>query len=102
VLSGLPEVKICTGYRTPDGREVAHFPASLALLESCEPVYETLPGWSEPITGARTLDDLPRTARDYVLRIEAALGVPADLVGVGPSRDATIERANPFDRPRRS
>jgi len=102
VLTGLPEVKVCVGYRTPDGREVAHFPASLALLESCEPIYETLPGWSESLVDARTLDELPAAARDYVLRIEAALGVPADLVGVGPSRDATIERANPFDRPSRS
>jgi len=102
VLTGLPEVKICTGYRTQDGRDVAHFPASLALLESCEPVYETLPGWGESLEDARTLDDLPATARDYVLRIEQLLGVPADLVGVGPSRESTIERANPFDMPRRS
>lgn len=95
VLTGLDELKLCTGYRVGD-RELRDFPASLRVLESCEPIYETLPGWSEPIEGARTLDALPEAARDYVLRIEQELGVPADLIGVGPERDSTIERTNPF------
>jgi adenylosuccinate synthase len=64
-------------------------------------MYRTFRGWSEPIEAVRRLEDLPRAARDYVRWIEAALGVPVDLLGVGPGRDATIEQRNPFDRPAR-
>jgi adenylosuccinate synthase len=95
VLTGLDDIKLCTGYRVGD-REVAEFPASLRLLDQCEPVYETLPGWSEAIDDARSFEELPEATRSYLERIERELGVPADLVGVGPERDATIERANPF------
>ena len=76
--------------------ELTEFPASLAALEACEPVYDVMPGWHEPIDAARSLDELPAAARAYVLRLERELGVPVDLVGVGPERDSTIERANPF------
>src|SRR5438552_17994518 len=54
VLSELPEIKICTGYEL-DGAAVDHFPGDAFLLEKCKPVYETLPGWNEPITEARRL-----------------------------------------------
>jgi adenylosuccinate synthase len=96
VLTGLDELKVCIGYRAK-GEEVLHFPASLNTLRGCEPVYETLPGWSEPIEDVRRVEDLPPKARDYVRFIEQSLGVPAHLLGVGPGRDATIELANPFD-----
>ncbi len=95
VLTGLDELKLCTRYKVGDD-EITEFPASLAVLESCEPVYDVMPGWREPIGGARSLDELPAAARAYVLRIEHELGVPADLIGVGPERNSTIERANPF------
>lgn len=95
VLTGLDELKLCTRY-TVGGGELTEFPASLAVLESCEPVYDVMPGWHEPIDDVRSLDELPAAARAYVLRIEHELGVPADLIGVGPERDSTIERANPF------
>jgi adenylosuccinate synthase len=49
----------------------------------------------------RRFDDLPVAARDYVRWIEDALEVPAPLIGVGPGRDAIIERTNPFDTPGR-
>jgi adenylosuccinate synthase len=106
ILTGLPELKVCTGYRAPaaadtgETREITHFPANLNLLRACEPIYETLPGWSESLTDARRLDDLPQAARDYIAFIENATGVPADLIGVGPDRVATIERRSPFDRTR--
>jgi len=100
VLTGLPELKICTGYRVK-GRDVPHFPASLQVLRACEPIYETFPGWTESIADVRRLDDLPTAAASYVRFIEDALGVPADLIGVGADRDATIERKNPFDSPAR-
>ncbi|MBW2280991.1 MAG: adenylosuccinate synthase [Deltaproteobacteria bacterium] len=100
VLTGLDEIRVCTAYLV-DGREVLDFPASLKVLDECVPIYQTLPGWREPIEGARTLDDLPQAARDYVRWIEERLGVEADLIGVGPEREATIERTNPFERPAR-
>ena len=99
-MCALDQIRVCTAYLV-DGRELFDFPASLKVLDACVPIYEMLPGWSEPIAGARTLEDLPRAAREYVLWIEDQLGVQADLIGVGPERDATIERTNPFERPAR-
>ncbi len=98
VLTGLPEVEACVSYRV-SGKEIHEFPASITTLSQCEPTYRTFRGWSEPIESARSLDDLPQAARDYVRWIEDSLGVPVDLLGVGPERDATIEQHNPFDRP---
>ncbi|MFQ5538509.1 MAG: adenylosuccinate synthetase, partial [Gemmatimonadota bacterium] len=97
VLTGLPEIRVCVSYRV-NGRELAEFPASVSVLEACEPIYQTFPGWDRSIADAQTLDDLPTATRDYICWIEDALEVPADLVGVGAERGATIERANPFDR----
>ena len=98
VLTGLPEVKACVGYRA-DGKELSDFPASVSLLERCKPVYRSFPGWSQSIESARSLDDLPTAARRYVAWIEDELEVCVDLLGVGPDRDATIECANPFQAP---
>jgi len=96
VLTGLPELKICRAYRV-DGEEVSELPASVRKLERCEPIFDTVPGWSQPIGAARSIEELPSTARDYLKRIEDAIEVRADFVGVGAEREATIERANPFD-----
>ena len=89
VLSGLPELKICTGYRL-DGKAVDHFPSASFELERCEPVYETIPGWSEDITKCRTLADLPAAARRYVDRISELVGLPVAVVSVGPDKDQSI------------
>jgi len=97
VLTGLPEIRACTGYRY-EGKELAEFPASVRVLERCVPVYRSFPGWNESIHAARRLEDLPRNARAYVEWIEESIGVRAHIIGVGPERDATIERGNPFDR----
>jgi adenylosuccinate synthase len=97
VLTGLEQIRVCTAYRH-QGRELGDFPASLRTLERCEPVYRTLPGWAASIEGARVVADLPATARDYVRFVEDELEVPADLLGVGPEREAMIERADPFQR----
>jgi adenylosuccinate synthase len=96
VLTGLDEIRACTAYRY-EGKELAEFPASVRVLERCVPIYRSFPGWSESIHAARRLEDLPRAAREYVEWIEQALGVRAHIIGVGPERDATIERGNPFD-----
>jgi adenylosuccinate synthase len=98
ILTGLPEVKVCIAYRV-DGKELREIPANIRTFERCEPIYKTFRGWDESLDEARSLDDLPRAAREYVRWIEEALEVPVDLLGVGPGRDATIERANPFVRP---
>lgn len=89
VLTGLDELAICTSYRI-DGKETGRFPSDAQTLQMVEPVYEYLPGWSEDITGARTLADLPGNARKYLERIEELLGVPVRLVSTGPKRSQTI------------
>jgi len=97
VLSGLETVKVCTGY-TYQGTVLDEIPASLEIMEQCTPIYEELPGWNEDLTGARSMADLPKNARDYVARIEALSGAPVVLVSVGPRRDETIMLRNPFER----
>lgn len=97
VLSGLPELRVCVGYDTPEGY-VEDLPFSPSGdLSALRPRYETLPGWSEVLSGARTLDELPRTARDYLRFVEERTGVPLGLVSVGPRRGETIVLQNPFD-----
>ncbi len=89
ILDGMEDVKICVGYRA-GGRIVERFPASTALLEECEPVYEKLPGWQEPTASATRTEQLPANALAYVRRIEELVGCAAQIISTGPSRDETI------------
>lgn len=89
VLSGLPELRICTGY-TLDGVKIDYFPSDAYKLEACKPVYETLPGWTEDVSKCRKLADLPAAARKYVDRISKLVGLPVAVVSVGPDREQTI------------
>ena len=89
VLSGIDELKVAVAYEM-NGRRVTELPASLADFDLCRPVYETLPGWSEDLTGVRPWSDLPATARNYVEFLAGQLGVPASIVSVGPDRRQTI------------
>ena len=89
VLDGLPEVKLCTGYRTPGG-VLNEFPADLRTLAVAEPVYEVLPGWTDPTKGITRLEDLPAQARRYVRRLEEVTGVACALVSTGSDRKETI------------
>jgi len=95
VLDGLTSLKICTGYEY-NGETLDDFPAALKTLRACKPVFETLPGWSEDISGIRKLEDLPKNARRYLDRIEELLETPIDIVSVGPGRDETIIVSHPF------
>ncbi|MBK5915805.1 adenylosuccinate synthase [Rhodocyclus purpureus] len=95
VLDGLPELKICTGYKL-DGRVVDLLPLSAEEIAGCEPILETMPGWSESTFGARSLADLPETARAYLARIEEIVETPIDIISTGPERDETILRRHPF------
>ena len=96
VLDGLESIRICTGYRL-DGELLNSPPMLPDRYADCEPVYETLPGWSEPTIGATSYADLPKAARNYIEHVEGLLGIPVDVVSTGPSRDAIIMRRNPFD-----
>jgi adenylosuccinate synthase len=88
VLSGLETVKICTGYKFR-GEVITHYPASLKMLAECEAVYEELPGWSEDITSAKTLEDLPANTRRYVERVAELTGIPIAIFSVGRNREQT-------------
>lgn len=89
VLSGLDTLRVCTGYRY-NGRLYDEVPASAQVLEQLTPVYEELPGWTEPLTDIRSLDTLPSNARRYVERIEALIGIPIKMISVGAGREETI------------
>jgi adenylosuccinate synthase len=95
VLSDFDTIKVCTGY-TYQGKALETLPAALETFENCQPVYEELPGWRTDITGAKSFEELPETARAYVRRLEQLAGCPIVMVSVGPRRDQTITLRNPF------
>lgn len=96
VLGCFETLQICTEYEI-DGQATRNFPAELHQLASATPVYESMPGWKTDISGCRSWDDLPETAQAYFMRIEAVLGVPIHIISVGPGREQTITRQDPFD-----
>ncbi len=89
VLAGLPELKIATHYML-DGEKIHFLPADYRDLDRCQPVYETWPGFTEDITGAKKIEDLPAAARRYLDRLSELCGAPLGLVSVGPDREETI------------
>jgi len=89
VLTGLETLKICVAYEL-DGARVDSRPSSLARLGRCTPVYEDMPGWREEISGARSLEELPGEARDYLARMAELAEVPVSIVSVGAKREETI------------
>ena len=93
VLTGLPEIAVCVAYDTPSGR-TTEFP--IDDLASARPVYRTFPGWSAELGKARSLEDLPVRAREYLSFIEQEAGCPNVLVSVGSRRDETIVLRDPF------
>ncbi|MCX5833344.1 MAG: adenylosuccinate synthase [Deltaproteobacteria bacterium] len=98
VLTGIDRLKICRGYRV-NGKEITDaVPSNLRELAKCEPVYEELKGWKEPIGRAKTIRELPAKAKKYVKTIEKLSGVKLYLVSVGADRDETIVLKNPFKK----
>jgi adenylosuccinate synthase len=89
VLDGLPEVLICTGYKTA-AATITEFPADLRLLNGAEPVYERLPGWLSPTKGMTDFDRLPAEAQRYVKRLEEVSGVDCAIISTGSDRRETI------------
>jgi adenylosuccinate synthase len=95
VLDGLPEIQVCTGY-TLGGRQIDILPLDADEIALCEPVYETLPGWSETTAGLTNWEQLPTNARRYLERVQALIGAPIDMVSTGPDRVHTILLRHPF------
>ncbi len=89
VLTGLHEVPVCVAYDV-DGTRHDELPMTQAEFARATPIYKTFPGWTEDISVARTLADLPRTAREYVAALEKMIKAPISAIGVGPGRDETI------------
>ena len=94
VLSNLDQINFCSMYEYEhDGarENFTDFPPHQSMFYHCRPVYQTLPGWKEDISGARKLSELPPEARDYLKLISEEAGVPVRIVSVGPGRDETVE-----------
>ncbi|MEC3995117.1 adenylosuccinate synthase [Actinacidiphila sp. DG2A-62] len=94
VLTGWERIPVCVAYEI-DGRRVEELPYSQSDFHHAKPVYEYLPGWSENISGAKSVADLPKNAQAYVKALEEMSGAPISAIGVGPGRTETIE-VNPF------
>jgi adenylosuccinate synthase len=95
VLDGLETLKIAVAYRY-QGQEVDTLPLSADSLAACEPVYMEMPGWQESTFGAKSYQDLPPAAVDYLNKIEELCGVPIDIISTGPERQQTIILRHPF------
>ncbi|WP_440956664.1 adenylosuccinate synthase [Methanosarcina sp. Mfa9] len=91
VLTGLEQVRICTGYSFK-GETVDYPPELTEDLQACEPVYEDLTGWDADLTGVKAFEDLPENARNYVSRLEELMGVPIRYISVGPGRAQTFKK----------
>ena len=96
VLDGLKEIRMCASYNY-QGESLHMPPLGADAIELCEPVYESMPGWSESTVGVKNLDDLPENAKNYLKRLEEMVGVPVDIVSTGPEREETIILNHPFD-----
>ena len=89
VLSGFEKIEVCNAYEL-DGQRITDYPVSPGDLARCKPLTETLNGWKEDLTVAKSLKDLPRYAQEYIQFISASVAVPIDVVSVGPGRDQTL------------
>jgi len=89
VLSAFETIKVCTAYEY-EGDRYEEFPPHQTIFNKCAPVYEEFPGWGEDISGARSLDDLPKEARSYLEAVEDLVGAPISWASVGPERDEIV------------
>lgn len=98
VLDGLETVRICTAYHL-NGRKITTLPTDAAELALCEPIYEDMPGWQESTAGIKTFAELPKNAKNYLMRIQELAGIPIDIVSTGPDRNETIVLRDIFEEP---
>lgn len=96
VLDGLDTVNLCVGYKKAN-MACTETPLDSDAWEDIEPVYEEMPGWKESTVGAKSLEELPLNARNYIKRIEETLEVPVAIISTGPDRNETIVLTNPFN-----
>lgn len=96
VLDGLETVKICVGYQDANGKEIG-IPFDAKGWENVKPVYEEMPGWSESTFGAKTVEELPQAALNYIARLEELTGTTVDIISTGPDRVETIIKRHPFE-----
>ncbi len=89
-LTGLRKLKVCVAYQK-NGETITDFPSDISALEGCQPIYEEYDGWTEDISKAKTLNDLPKNAVAYLRAIEKAIDCPVKMVGVGPDRTQNFE-----------
>jgi len=90
VLSGFDEIKVCVAYKDQTGQVTDEYAMNSSLVENMTPIYESVPGWSEDISECKTVEELPKSVRSYLKKIETAVNVPIDVVSVGPGRKQTI------------
>ena len=95
ILDGMPELKICTGYKIAN-ETFDYLPASSALQKKVEPIYEIMDGWSDSTFGVRTWADLPETAIKYIRRIEKLIEAPVSMLSTSPEREDTVLITDPF------
>ncbi len=93
VLSHFSELPVCVRYRLRSNVETNDFPAHQSDFHAARPIYETLPGWEEPLDGCASVADLPEAARRYVEFVERELGVEVTLIGTGAERTSVLTRA---------
>ena len=91
ILDAFAQLKLCVAYEL-DGDKIDYFPASVAALERCQPIYEELPGWQVSTSHIRQYEQLPDEARQYIARLEELTSCPVNLICVGPGREETIEK----------
>ena len=89
VLTGWEKIPVCVAYEV-DGVRVEELPTSQTDFHHAKPIYEYLPGWKENISKAKSVDELPNNAKEYVKFLEKVSGAPISAIGVGPGRDETI------------
>ena len=89
VLSGLEQLKICTGYKY-EKKIIKNFTTDINILENCEPIYEELPGWKENLDKINKFEDLAENAKKYIKRIEQMMEIPICIVSIGPERNQTL------------
>ncbi|GAA1347253.1 adenylosuccinate synthase [Falsarthrobacter nasiphocae] len=89
VLTGIEQIPVCVAYDV-DGERHDEMPMTQTEFHHAKPIFEYFPGWTEDISGAKTLEDLPENARNYVLALEERSGARFSAIGVGPDRDQTI------------
>lgn len=97
VFDDFDKIKICTAYKdTGNGKLYENYPTSTYVHRHLEPVYETMPGWKQDISGIKDFSNLPENAQKFILKIESLTGVPVEIISTGPGRDQTIIRKSPI------